>query len=82
MNSEINETKTDYQNLLNLVCSNVRKYRTEQKLSIQDLAKLTGISERYIKRIEKIEIKNIALTKMLKIADALNIPLTSFTKDL
>ena len=59
-------------NLMHIFAVNVRKYRTEQKLSQEELAELTGLHRTYISAIER-ERRNISIENIEKISTALNI---------
>ena len=53
----------------------IRNYRTQQKLSQEKLAELSGCHPTYIGQAERGE-KNATLESIEKIASALNIPLS------
>lgn len=57
-----------------LIGQRIRNYRTQQKLSQEKLAELSGCHPTYIGQIERGE-KNATLESIEKIASALNIPL-------
>lgn len=52
--------------------SNVRKYRTQKKISQEKFAELCGLHRTYISDIECFR-RSISLDNIQKIADALNI---------
>ena len=52
--------------------TNLRYYRTSQKLSQEKLAELCGLHRTYISAIERFQ-RSIALENIQKIADALEI---------
>ena len=53
--------------------SNVRRYRTEAKISQEKFAELCGLHRTYISDIECFR-RSISLDNIQKIADALSIP--------
>lgn len=61
-------------NLSQTVRRNIKKYRKMQKLTLQELADLTGLSHGYIRDLESFGIEKTPLLETLgKIADALEI---------
>lgn len=54
---------------------NIHRHRSQQKLPLKKLAKLTGISEGLLDHYE-LGKNEIALDEMLKIACALRVPVT------
>ena len=60
--------------LSKLIGSRIRNYRTQQKLSQEKLAELSGCHPTYIGQIERGE-KNATVESIAKIALALKIPL-------
>ena len=62
-----------------IVRTNIKKFRLEQKLTQQDLADLSGVSRQYICDIEnKNRNKHITIAILGRIADALNINIIEF----
>jgi transcriptional regulator with XRE-family HTH domain len=59
----------------------VRKKRLEKNLSQEDFAELVGVHRTYIGMLERAE-KNITLLNIEKIANALNISIAEFIKEL
>ncbi len=59
-------------NILHIFAENVRFYRKQQKLSQEQLAELSNLHRTYISAIER-EQRNISLTNVQNIADALKI---------
>lgn len=59
----------------------IRNYRTQQKLSQEKLAELSGCHPTYIGQVERGE-KNATLESIEKIALALNIPLSQLFEKL
>ena len=57
-----------------LIGQRIRNYRTQQKLSQEKLAELSGCHPTYIGQVERGE-KNATLESIEKIASALSIPL-------
>ena len=58
-----------------IVGQRIRNYRTQQKLSQERLAELSGCHPTYIGQVERGE-KNPTLESIEKIASALNVPLS------
>lgn len=64
-----------------IVRDNVRKYRSEQNLTQQDLADMTDMSREYICDIEnKSRNKHVTISVLGRIAEALNVPIDQFFK--
>ena len=59
-------------NLIHIFALNVKKYRTEKKISQEVLADLSGLHRTYISAIER-ERRNISIGNIEKIASALGI---------
>ena len=59
----------------------IRNYRTQQKLSQEKLAELSGCHPTYIGQLERGE-KNATLESIEKIASALNLPLSKLFEKL
>lgn len=59
----------------------VREERQKQGLSQEELAAKAGVHRTYIGMIERAE-KNITLTNIYKVAQALDIPISELTKGL
>lgn len=59
----------------------IRNYRTQQKLSQEKLAELSGCHHTYIGQVERGE-KNATLESIEKIASALNVPLSQLFEKL
>ena len=64
-----------------LIGQRIRNYRTQQKLSQEKLAELSGCHPTYIGQVERGE-KNATLESIEKIASALNIPLAQLFEKL
>lgn len=64
-----------------LIGQRIRNYRTQQKLSQERLAELSGCHPTYIGQVERGE-KNATLESIEKIASALNIPLSQLFEKL
>ena len=64
-----------------LLGQRIRNYRTQQKLSQEKLAELSGCHPTYIGQVERGE-KNATLESIEKIASALNIPLAQLFEKL
>ena len=62
-----------------IVRTNIKKYRLENKLTQQNLADLSGVSRKYICDIEnKNRNKHITIAILGRIADALNLNIVEF----
>lgn len=57
----------------------IRELRTEQGLSQERLAQLAGLDRTYTSGVERGE-RNPSLANLLKIAEALNVPLSQIAK--
>ena len=67
------QLKENYQ-IYFLVCENIKKYRKKNNLTQQELAKRTGYSYSFIKKIEgKDSPKNFSILTLYNIAKALDI---------
>ena len=64
-----------------LIGQRIRNYRTQQKLSQEKLAELSGCHPTYIGQVERGE-KNATLESIEKIASSLNIPLAQLFEKL
>lgn len=64
-----------------LIGQRIRNYRTQQKLSQEKLAELSGCHPTYIGQVERGE-KNATLESIEKIASALNVPLSQLFEKL
>ena len=64
-----------------LIGQRIRNYRTQQKLSQEKLAELSGCHPTYSGQVERGE-KNATLESIEKIASALNIPLAQLFEKL
>lgn len=60
-----------------VVCKNIRHFREESGLTQEKLAFKSGLHRAYIGQIERGE-KNIGLTNLQKLAEALNIDIRMF----
>lgn len=59
-----------------IVRKNIRKYRTEQNLTQQELAEMTDMSREYITDIEnESRNKHLTITVLGRIAEALEVPI-------
>ena len=62
------------ENIYDIVAQNIKKYRIAQNITLKELAKLTGYSYAYLRRIEAAKCpKNFSLLTISIIANALNI---------
>lgn len=70
-----------YERNIKLIGQRIRNYRTQQKLSQEKLAELSGCHPTYIGQVERGE-KNATLESIEKIASALNVPLSQLFEKL
>ena len=62
------------ENIYNIVAQNIKKYRIAQNITLKELAKLTGYSYAYLRRIEAPNSKkNFSIDAVSNIANALDI---------
>ena len=54
----------------------IRKLRIENDITISDLSKLTGISAKYLHKIEQSEAKGIRLSHFERLSEGLNVNLS------
>ncbi|RFU66868.1 cupin domain-containing protein [Peribacillus saganii] len=62
------------------VSKRIRELRNEKKLTLKDLAEKTGLSVSFLSQVERAS-SSIAITSLKKIADAFEVPITSFFED-
>ncbi len=68
--------------LSQMVRRNIRKYRKLKKLTMQELADLSGLSHGYVRDLESFGIEKTPLLETLgKIADALEIDIKQLFDD-
>ena len=60
---------------------NIRKIRAENKLSLNKLSKISGVSVGYISDLENNKRSNVGMDILQKIADALNVSVNDFFSD-
>ena len=63
---------------LQILGSNIAKYRLKKGLSQEKLAELVDLSREYITRVERGQ-KNISLKKLFAITDALGVDFSALT---
>ncbi len=59
----------------------VKKIRTEQKISQEDLAELSGLHRTYISSLER-GVRNPTLTTLISLSKGLNIEINEMLKEL
>ena len=65
-----------------LIAKNLKKQRKKKKITQQELAKITGYSYAYIRRIEAPRCeKNFSILTLYNISKALNINISSLFED-
>ena len=70
------------ENIKEVVCQNVKKYRNEKNVRLMDLAEDLGISPDYLRRIEsKNGRNNISLKTLYKISVLLDVSIDKFFED-
>ena len=70
------------ENIKEVVCQNVKKYRNEKNVRLMDLAEELGISPDYLRRIEsKNGRNNISLKTLYKISVLLDVSIDKFFED-
>ncbi len=70
------------QKLLVELSEKMRKYRWDYRLSMDDLAKKSGVSKPTLVGIEKNTLTNISINKIMVIAGALGIQISLQLEDL
>lgn len=63
---------------LQILGSNIAKYRIKKGLSQEKLAEIVDLSREYVTRVERGQ-KNISLKKLFAIADALGVDFSELT---
>ena len=63
---------------LQILGSNIAKYRIKKGLSQEKLAEIVDLSREYVTRVERGQ-KNISLKKVFAIADALGVDFSELT---
>lgn len=59
------------------ICEKIRSLRNRQNLTLKELSEKTGLSVSFLSQVER-GTSSLAITSLKKIADALNVPITSF----
>lgn len=78
----MNKSKEINNNIKEVICQNVKKYRKEKNVRLMDLAEELGISTDYLKRIEaKNGRNNISLKTLYKISVLLDVSIDKFFED-
>jgi transcriptional regulator with XRE-family HTH domain len=62
------------------VSKKIRELRLEKKFTLKDLSERTGLSISFLSQVERAA-SSIAITSLKKIADAVDVPITSFFED-
>ncbi|PLS18308.1 DNA-binding protein [Bacillus sp. M6-12] len=62
------------------VSKRIRELRMEKKLTLKELSEKTGLSISFLSQVERAS-SSIAITSLKKIADAVEVPITSFFED-
>ena len=55
--------------------SNIRKERMKQQITQEKLAEISGLSLNFISRLERTNTNNVSVKNVIKIANALGVPL-------
>ena len=66
---------------LQLLGATIRQYRRRQGFTLHDLERMTDLSPSYLAQIERGE-RNASVLSLIRIADALDLPYTSFLEPL
>ena len=76
------EKKEYNENIKEVICQNVKKYRHEKNVNLMDLSEELGITPDHLKRIEsKNGRNNISLMTLYKISVLLDISIDKFFED-
>jgi transcriptional regulator with XRE-family HTH domain len=62
------------------VSKRIRELRLERKMTLKELSEKTGLSISFLSQVERAS-SSIAITSLKKIADAVDVPITSFFED-
>ena len=62
------------------VSTKIRELRIEKDLTLKEISEKTGLSVSFLSQVERAS-SSIAITSLKKIADALEVPITSFFED-
>ncbi|WP_017728854.1 helix-turn-helix domain-containing protein [Halalkalibacterium ligniniphilum] len=62
------------------VSQRIRALRLERKLTLKEMSEKTGLSISFLSQVERAA-SSIAITSLKKIADAVDVPITSFFED-
>ncbi len=65
--------------MINEIAEKIRNLRKEKNLTLKDLGEKTGLSISFLSQVEN-NSSSLAITSLKKIADALNVPITYFSK--
>lgn len=77
----MNEYKFN-ENIKEIICQNVKKYRNLKKVRVMDLAEAVDISMEHLKRIEaKHDRDNISLILLYKISVVLDVRIDKFFEE-
>ena len=67
--------------ILKILGKNVQKIRQSKNITIKEMSEITGIREKYLKKIEKGEAMGITTSKIFLIADALSVRVSLLLKE-
>ncbi|ACN83350.1 helix-turn-helix transcriptional regulator [Brachyspira hyodysenteriae] len=73
-NNANKERLRDDDELISSVGNNIRAIRKSQTKTISEIAEMSGISAKYLQSVE-VGKRNISITNLNKIANALNVPI-------
>ncbi|KAF0822684.1 XRE family transcriptional regulator [Cytobacillus firmus] len=62
------------------ISQRIRQLRMEKKLTLKEMSKRTGLSVSFLSQVERAS-SSIAITSLKKIADAVDVPISSFFED-
>ena len=75
-------SKNINENIKEVVCQNVKKYRNEKNVNLMELAEELGITPDHLKRIEsKGGRNNISLVTLYKISVLLDVDINKFFEE-
>ncbi|MET3289888.1 UNVERIFIED_CONTAM: transcriptional regulator with XRE-family HTH domain [Brevibacillus sp. OAP136] len=69
--------REDGVNVMEEVSNKIRSYRLQQNITLKELSQKTGMSISFLSQVER-GASSLAITSLKKIADALQVPITSF----
>ena len=74
----IDMTKTDKNNIYNIIGKNIKKYRIEKGLKQRELAEKLYLSDSFIAKLESKTYQSISIDTLLEIANLLETDIKNF----